>query len=189
MHIADSLVALELPDVRGAHRLADLGAGAGLPGLVLAIALPDAEVTLVEATRRKCAWIEQTLERLGLANARVVCARAEALDEEPFDVVTARALGALPIVCEYAAPLLAEGGVLVAWKGAVEADEEADGLHAAAELGLEREAVHAVKPYPRSEHRTLHIFRKVAPTPPRYPRRPGIATKRPLAAPDRRPQR
>jgi len=189
VHIADSLVALELADVRDARRLADLGAGAGLPGLVLAIALPEAEVTLVEATGRKCAWIEQTLEGLGLVNVRVVCARVEELDEAPFDVVTARALGPLSVVCEYAAPLLAEGGVLVAWKGAVGAEEEADGLHAAAELGLQREAVRAVKPYPRSEHRTLHVFRKVAPTPPRYPRRPGIATKRPLAAPDRRPQR
>jgi len=97
-------------------------------------------------------------------------------------VVTARALGALPVVCEYAAPLLREGGVLVAWKGAVEAAEEADGLAAAALLGLERDAVLAVEPYPGSERRTLHVFRKIAPTPDRYPRRPGMAAKRPLRA-------
>ena len=72
--------------------------------------------------------------------------------------------------------------MLVAWKGAVEAAEEADGLAAAALLGLERDAVLAVEPYPGSERRTLHVFRKVAPTPDRYPRRPGMAAKRPLRA-------
>jgi len=182
VHIADSLSALEVSDVREARRIADLGAGAGLPGLVLAIALPKAAVVLVESVGKKCAWMERTVERLGLENVRVACVRAEELAEEPFDVVTARALGALPVVCEYAAPLLRGGGVLVAWKGTVEAVEEADGLAAAAQLGLERDAVLAVEPYPGSERRSLHVFRKVAPTPGRYPRRPGMAAKRPLRA-------
>ena len=182
VHIADSLSALEVPGVREARRIADLGAGAGLPGLVLAIALPEAEAVLVESVGKKCDWMERTVASLGLENARVACARAEELEAAPFDVVTARALGALPVVCEYAAPLLQEGGVLVAWKGAVEAAEEADGLAAAALLGLERNAVLAVEPYPGSERRTLHVFRKVAPTPERYPRRPGMAAKRPLRA-------
>ena len=182
IHIADSLSALEVPGVGEAGRIADLGAGAGLPGLVLAIALPGAEVVLVESVGKKCAWMERTVERLGLENARVACVRVEELEEAPFDVVTARALGALPVVCEYAAPLLREGGVLVAWKGAVEAEEEADGLAAAVLLGLERDAVLAVEPYAGSERRTLHVFRKIAPTPERYPRRPGMAAKRPLKA-------
>src|SRR5688572_20867772 len=77
VHIADSLVALEVEDVRAARRIADLGSGAGLPGLVLAIARPDAEVVLVESVGRKCAWMDATAERLGLDNVRVVCARAE----------------------------------------------------------------------------------------------------------------
>jgi 16S rRNA (guanine527-N7)-methyltransferase len=182
VHIADSLSALEVPGVREARRIADLGAGAGLPGLVLAIALPEAEVVLVESVGKKCAWMERTVESLGLENVRVTCARVEELEAAPFDVVTARALGALPVVCEYAAPLLREGGVLVAWKGAVEAAEEADALAAAVLLGLERDAVLAVEPYPGSERRTLHVFRKVAPTADRYPRRPGMAAKRPLRA-------
>ena len=182
VHIADSLSSLEVPGVREARRIADLGAGAGLPGLVLAIALPEAEVVLVESVGKKCAWMERTVERLGLENVRIACARVEALDATPFDVVTARALGQLPVVCEYAAPLLRVGGVLVAWKGAVEAAEEADSLAAAALLGLERDEVLAVQPYPGSERRTLHVFRKIAPTPHRYPRRPGMAAKRPLRA-------
>ena len=189
VHVADSLTALEVPGVRDARRIADLGSGAGPPGLVLAIALPDAEVTLVESVGKKCTWMEATVERLGLANVRVVCARAEEIEAEPFDVVTARALGSLAVLCEYAAPLLRNGGVLVAWKGAVDAAEEADGLAAAAILGLERDTVLAVRPYPRSERRTLHVFRKVGPPPERYPRRPGMAAKRPLSARSRRADR
>jgi 16S rRNA (guanine527-N7)-methyltransferase len=183
VHIADSLVGLEVPAVGEAARIVDLGSGAGLPGLVLAIARPEAEVVLVESVGKKCAWLERTVTALGLENVRVVCARAEELDEAPFDVVTARALASLSVLCEYAAPLLREGGSLVAWKGAVDVREDADGLHAANVLGLEREEVRAVEPYPGSQRRTLHVFRKVAPTPEGYPRRPGMAAKRPLTAP------
>jgi len=182
VHIADSVVGLEVEAVRTAGRIADLGSGAGLPGLVLAIARPDAEVVLVESVGKKCAWLERTVEALGLENVRVACARAEELDEPPFDVVTARALAALPVLCEYAAPLLREGGALVAWKGAVGAEEEADGLHAAEVLGLEPVEVRAVEPYVGSERRTLHVFRKMQPTPEMYPRRAGMAAKRPLTA-------
>ena len=183
VHIADSLVGLEVPAVGEAARIVDLGSGAGLPGLVLAIARPEAEIVLVESVGKKCAWLERTVTALGLENVRIVCARAEELEEEPFDVVTARALASLSVLCEYAAPLLREGGSLVAWKGAVDAREDADGLHAANVLGLEREEVRAVEPYPGSQRRTLHVFRKVSPTPAGYPRRPGMAAKRPLAAP------
>jgi 16S rRNA (guanine527-N7)-methyltransferase len=189
VHIADSLAGLEVDAIRDARRIVDLGAGAGPPGLVLAIALPEAEVVVVESVGKKCAWLERTVEALGLENVRVACARAEELEEAPFDVVTARALAALPVLCEYAAPLLREGGALVAWKGAVDGREEADGLHAAEMLGLVREEVRAVEPYPGSERRTLHVFRKVAPTPAGYPRRPGMAAKRPLTAPVIRPDR
>jgi 16S rRNA (guanine527-N7)-methyltransferase len=189
VHIADSLVGLEVPAVAEAGRIADLGSGAGLPGLVLAIARPEAEVVLVESVGKKCAWLERTAGDLGLDNVRVACARAEELDEPPFDVVTARALAALPVLCEYAAPLLREGGALVAWKGAVDAREEADGLYAAEVLGLEREEVRAVQPYPGSERRTLHVFRKKQSTPEMYPRRAGMAAKRPLTAPGIRPGR
>jgi 16S rRNA (guanine527-N7)-methyltransferase len=189
VHIADSLVALEVDAVREAGRIVDLGSGAGLPGLVLAIARPDAEVVLVESVGKKCAWLERTVETLGLENVHVACSRAEELQEAPFDVVTARAVGALPVLCEYAAPLLREGGALVAWKGAVDAREAADGLHAAEVLGLAGGEVLAVEPYRGSERRTLHLFRKTAPTPAGYPRRPGMAAKRPLTAPGIRSDR
>ena len=182
VHLADSLAGLAVPELRAAQRIADIGSGAGLPGLPLALALRDARVLLVESQRRKCTFLQRAIEALGLSNAEVACARVEELPHPACDAVTARALASLPVLCEYAAPLLVEGGVLVAWKGAVDPAEDADGLAAAAALGLQREEVRAVEPYAGSERRTLHVLRKIAPTPPGYPRRPGMAAKRPLRA-------
>jgi 16S rRNA (guanine527-N7)-methyltransferase len=181
-HVADSLVALDLPAVRHARRIADLGSGAGWPGLALAATLPDARVALVESAARHCRYLERAVAAGRLENAEVVHARAEQWVDGlgAHDVVTARALAALPVLCEYAAPLLADGGVLVAWKGAVDDDEASDGAAAAALLGLEPGEVVPVQPYPAAERRTLHLYRKVAPTPERFPRRAGMAVKRPL---------
>lgn len=181
-HVADSLTALELPFVCGARRVADLGAGAGWPGLALAAALPDAHVALVETAIRHCRYLERAVEAGGLANVTVVNARAEAWPGGlgAHDLVTARALGALAVILEYAAPLLAEGGRLVAWKGAVAAEESAAGVVAAALLGMEVVEVLPVRPYRGSRDHALYVFRKVAPTPPRFPRRPGRAATRPL---------
>jgi 16S rRNA (guanine527-N7)-methyltransferase len=181
-HVADSLVALDLPAVRHARRIADLGSGAGWPGLALAAALPDARVALVESAIRHCRYLERAVAAGRLENAKVVHARAEewAGGLNANDVVTARALAALPVLCEYAAPLLADDGVLVAWKGAVDEDEASEGAAAAALVGLEPVEVVPVDPYPTAERRTLHLYRKVAPTPDRFPRRAGMAVKRPL---------
>ena len=99
-----------------------------------------------------------------------------------MDAVTARALAALPVLCEYAAPLLRPGGVLVCWKGAVDAVEEADGRAAASVLGLSEPDVRSVVPYPGSQRRTLWVFRRVGDVPAGFPRREGMALKRPLRA-------
>jgi 16S rRNA (guanine527-N7)-methyltransferase len=181
-HVADSLVALEVPEVRGARRITDLGAGAGWPGLALAAALPLAHVALVESATRHCRYLETAVSVGGLANVEVVHARAEDWPAGlgAHDLVVARALASLPVVCEYAAPLLEDGGSLVAWKGAVDDAEAAAGASAAVVLGLEPAGVHPVRPWPGAERRTLHRFRKIGPTPPRFPRRPGMAVKRPL---------
>ena len=183
-HIADSVVALELPVVREATAIADLGSGAGLPGLPLAIALPAARVSLVEGNGRKCAFIASAIEAAGIRNAVPVHARAESWPDGigACDLVTARALAPLAVVAEYAAPLLAPGGTLVAWRGQRDPDDEAAGARAAAELGLKpHEPIH-VEPYPGALHRHLHVLVKVGPTPTRFPRRPGMARKRPLGA-------
>jgi 16S rRNA (guanine527-N7)-methyltransferase len=98
VHLADSLIGLEVPELRHARRLADLGAGAGLPGLPLALSLPATHVDLVESQQRKCAFMGRAVAALDLANTTVVCARAEQLDDESFDVVTVRAVAALPVL-------------------------------------------------------------------------------------------
>jgi len=183
-HVADALVALELPYVAGAARIADLGSGAGWPGLALAAALPDARVALVESQIRHCRYLEKAVEVGGLENVTVVNARAEGWPEGGgvHDLVTARALAALPVILEYAAPLLADGGHFVAWKGAVADGERAAGAAAAEILGLEPLPVVPVTPFPGARDHTLHPFRKIAPTPGRFPRRAGMATKRPLGS-------
>lgn len=190
-HLADSLVALDLSEVRGARAIADLGAGAGFPGLPLAIALPAARVSCVESNGRKCAFISRAAEACGAANAMAVHARAEdwAAGLGACDLVTARALAPLAVVAEYAAPLLAMGGWLVAWRGRRDDADEAAGAKAAAELGLEPGPVIAVEPYPGALHRHLHLMRKIAPTPDRFPRRPGMARKRPLGGASDRARR
>jgi 16S rRNA (guanine527-N7)-methyltransferase len=176
-HIADSLSGLEVPELRSASRIADLGSGAGFPGLPLAVALPGASVDLVEATRRKCDVMTRLASAAGAANARPVAARVEELGHDSFDVVTARALAPLSVLAEYAAPLLGDEGVLVAWKGAPEVGESGAG----APVAMELEASLPVQPFPDARSRRLLVLRKVGPTPPGIPRRPGMARKRPLA--------
>jgi 16S rRNA (guanine527-N7)-methyltransferase len=190
VHVADSLSGLEVGELASARRVADIGAGAGFPGLVLALALPRAQVDLVESSGRKTAVIDRLIQAAQLSNARSVAARVEdwarvapALGggAGAYDAVTARAVGPLAVLVEYAAPLLREGGVLVAWKGARDAVEEGAGAAAAEKVGMAVREVLPVQPYPSSENRHLHVFEKVAPTPAGYPRRAGMATKRPLA--------
>ena len=185
VHIADSLAALEIDAVRAAAAVADLGTGAGFPGVALAVALPRASVNLIESQRRRCEFLHALSREAGVENARVVCARAEEWAEgaSANDLVTARALAPQPVVLEYAAPLLRAGGVVVDWRGRRRLQEERQAQAAAKELGLERIEVRAVAPFSASQGRHLHLYMKVRPTPGRFPRRPGIARKRPLGQP------
>jgi 16S rRNA (guanine527-N7)-methyltransferase len=191
VHVADSLSGLDVSDLARARRIADLGSGAGFPGLPLAIALPGATIDLIESAGRKTAVIDRLIQAAKVDNARSVKARAEewaavtpALGggREAYAAVTARALASLPVLVEYAAPLLRDSGVLVAWKGAVGEEEKRLGRGAAAELGMSLEEVRRVEPFEGARERHLCVFRKIAPTPAGYPRRSGMAAKRPLGA-------
>jgi 16S rRNA (guanine527-N7)-methyltransferase len=186
VHIADSLSVLELEPVRSAQRIADLGSGAGLPGLVVAAALPGSRVDLIESASRKCVFLGDAIERMGLDNASVVCERSEdwAAGEgrESYDAVTARAVGSLPTLAELASPLLRDGGFLAAWKGARSAEQEADLARAADRVAMEPMEIRSVQPYPASRDRHIHLLRKNGPTPTGLPRRPGMAAKRPFGS-------
>ena len=185
VHVADSLTGLDVADLREAGRIADVGAGAGFPGLPLAVAVPSARVDLIESVGRKCEFIERAIGEAGIANAQVLNLRSEewaskgAEGREAYDAVTARAVGRLSTLAELASPLLRDGGVLVAWKGRRDEAEERQAERAAPGLAMQPEAVLDVGPYAGSRHRHLHVLRKGGPTPNDLPRRPGIAKKRP----------
>jgi 16S rRNA (guanine527-N7)-methyltransferase len=181
-HLADSLVGLELPVIRTAATLADLGSGAGFPGLPLAIALDHSAVRLIESNGRKCRFIAGAIAACELLNAEVANARAEEWRDglQRCDVVVARALAPLAVVAEYAAPLLRLEGTLVVWRGRRDPADESAARRAAGELGLELCDPIPVTPYAGAANRHLQPLVKVAPTPDRFPRRPGVARKRPL---------
>jgi 16S rRNA (guanine527-N7)-methyltransferase len=185
IHLADSLSGLEIAELAGADAICDLGSGAGFPGLPLAIALPEARVDLVEATARKAKVIERLRDAAVIENARAIAERAETWaageGREAYDAVTARALAPLAVLLEYASPLLHAGGVLVAWKAARDADEEAAAAAAAPRLAMEPRELRRVAPFPAVRERHLHVYAKTGSTPPGLPRRPGMARKRPLA--------
>jgi len=189
VHVADSLSALPLlrsllPDRLQGEAIVDIGSGAGFPGLALAVALDRSSVDLIESMERKCRFMSSAIEQLGLSNARVVCMRAEDWargdGSRRYRLAVARAVAALPTLVEYASPLLAEGGFLVAWKGTRDDAEERRGASASRLVGMRPHGVHPVVPFPESRRRHLHVFEKHEPTPPGIPRRAGMARKRPL---------
>lgn len=183
VHVEDSLTGLEVPELREAGRIADVGAGAGFPGLVLAVALPDAQVDLIESVGRKCEFMRGAIEAAAISNAAVVNLRSEEWaaerGREAYDLVTARAVARLSTLAELASPLLREGGHLIAWKGRRDEDEEAQLARAAASLAMSPGQILDVGHRAGSEHRHLHVIEKSGPTPSDLPRRPGIAKKRP----------
>jgi 16S rRNA (guanine527-N7)-methyltransferase len=165
-HVEESLRAAPLVD-SWPGAIVDVGSGGGAPGIPLAAALPQREVTLLESNRRKATFLEQAAA--DFPNVRVVWGRAEEQDLERYGVAVAKALAPPPVAAEWCLPLVRVGGAVVLWVGA-SADVEAVG-RAAEQLGGGR-------PEPRDG---LLVLPKVEQTPPGFPRRVGIARKRPLA--------
>jgi 16S rRNA (guanine527-N7)-methyltransferase len=147
--------------------IVDVGSGGGAPGIPLAASLPDRQVTLLEATRKKVEFLEQWTGCL--ANLRVVWGRAEEQDADRFGVAVAKALAPPAVALEWCLPLVAPGGAAVLWAG-----ESAD----PAALAAVAEQLGSTAP---EERGGLLVFRKVVPTPSGFPRRVGVARKRPLA--------
>lgn len=186
VHLADSLVGLEFPELTSAERVADIGSGAGLPGLPLAANLPQTSWDLIESTAKKCRFIENAVEEMELENVTVRPSRTEEFSSdsegrEVFDAVTARAVGSLATTAELASPLLRSGGYLLIWRGARDQQAEAGFERIALDqFALETVEVRPVSPYPASRDRHIHLLRKNGPTPKGLPRRPGMASKRPF---------
>jgi 16S rRNA (guanine527-N7)-methyltransferase len=166
VHIEESLDAVEVVK-RFAGRIVDVGSGGGAPGIPLAAALPDRLVTLLEANARKCAFLREVAREL--PNVEVVQGRAEEQDTEQYGVAVAKALAAPPVAAEWCLPLVAIGGAAVLLVGP-SADAEAVS-RVSERLGGG----------PAEQLPGLLVLQKLAPTPPGFPRRPGVAKKRPLA--------
>lgn len=165
--------------------LLDLGSGAGFPGLPVKILDPSLRVTLLEATGRKAQFLGRLAQELGLAEVVVLAARAEeaaqrADQREAYDVVTARAVAPLPALVELALPFLRLGGYLAAAKGSRAEAEVRSALRALELCGGRLVGVRGLSVPGAAVSPTLVLIRKEAPTPPQYPRRPGIPAKRPL---------
>jgi len=166
-------------------RLIDVGSGAGMPGLPLKILFPDIRLTLLEATAKKAVFLNHLKDKLKLNNAEIITGRAEEiahLDEyrEGFDIVLARAVAPLPALAELSLPFLKLGGSFIAQKkGAIERE-----IHRASKaienLGGSLRGVVAIDLEEFPDERRLVVIEKISPTPPKYPRRPGIPAKRPL---------
>jgi 16S rRNA (guanine527-N7)-methyltransferase len=187
--IGDSLGLLAVPQLleREGGACLDLGAGAGIPGIPLAVALPGVRITLIDSVAKKCAFLEAAVAAAGLTGrADVVCGRSEhhavvgAGGREAYSVVLARAVAELSVLVELAAPLLAEGGVLLASKTRTALRCEGDAAKVAGErCGLSAEPPVLLSSSPLNDA-VCAVFRKTAPAPEWLPRREGMATKRPL---------
>ncbi|HVD49298.1 MAG TPA: RsmG family class I SAM-dependent methyltransferase [Gaiellaceae bacterium] len=166
VHVDESMAALDVvTSFEGP--IVDVGSGGGAPGIPLAAALPDREVTLLEATRRKCDFLERWTAEL--PNLSVVCGRAEEQPVDSWGVAVAKALAPPPVAAEWCLPLVAPGGAAVLYVGpTAQADRVAEVAKLlAAELAASPPG--------------LLVLHKLGPTPPGFPRRLGVARKRPLA--------
>ena len=179
LHLLDSLTVLKAVDLKG-KRLIDVGCGAGFPGVPLAIACPEAEITLLDSLGKRIAWLQTVLPQLGI-RAQCITARAEeavAERRESYDVATSRAVARLNILLELTAPYVKVGGAVVAMKGAAAQEELEEAKNAIRRLGLKLEKVHTFS-IDGANHSVI-VLRKIAATPAQYPRRYAKIKQAPL---------
>ena len=179
LHLLDSLTVLSTADLRG-KTLIDVGCGAGFPGVPLAIACPEAKITLLDSLGKRMKWLETVLPTLGV-DAECVTARAEeavATRRESYDFATSRAVARLNILLELTAPYVKVGGAVLAMKGAMAKEELSECKNAIAKLGLKLEEVREF-PIDGASHAVI-VLRKIKPTPAQYPRRFAKIKQAPL---------
>lgn len=188
-HVLDSLSCLLVPSFEKAERMVDVGTGGGFPGIPLKIARPSLNSSLIESTAKKAKFVQHALSELGPQDVKVLNERAEDIGIDPlhranYDIATSRAVSSLAVVAEYCVPLIRLGGQVVAMKGRISDPELEQGKHAASLLGAQVVDVLYVPLLTelRAEERCLVVLEKVQETPDRYPRRPGVARKRPLGS-------
>jgi 16S rRNA (guanine527-N7)-methyltransferase len=183
-HLDDAFGMAAIRRPQPGERWADLGSGAGLPGLPLAIAHPATSFTLIDAQQRRLDWVTSTAAKLRLTNLSVVHARLEDYGRGParesFDVATARALGALPVVVELGLPLLKVGGQLLVPRGQPAADELEQVAVACDQVGGRLDGVVPNPSSPIDQVGFVVIMAKIAATSPRFPRRSGVPARSPL---------
>lgn len=184
-HFLDSLSLLLLPNIPEAAHVMDMGTGAGLPGLALAIMRPSWYVTLVDSTAKKVTFLQHVIDSLGLKNVTALQGRAEELGQqsahrETYDLVVARALARMPTLVEYLLPFCALGGQCIAMKGETVHIETRDALLAIETLGGQLKAINPVHLPDIPETHYLVCMQKVKPTPVLYPRRVGLPSKSPV---------
>ena len=187
-HLLDALAALPLLERIEPERAIDVGSGGGVPAIPLAIAAPEVSWTLVESTGRKAEALQSFVETLQLANVEIIADRAETIGQAPrhrerYDLATARALAALPVLLELTLPLVRVQGIVVAWKGPLTSadDQIRQGRAAARSLGGGEVVIRPSGIAALGGH-TFVLVPKERPTAPRYPRRPGVPGRTPLGA-------
>jgi 16S rRNA (guanine527-N7)-methyltransferase len=181
-HFIDSLTIK--PYLQG-DKMADIGTGAGFPGIPLKIVRPDLQLTLVDSLRKRLDFLQEVVRKLGLKEVEIIHARAEELGRNPkyragFELVTSRAVARLPVLLEYAIPLLQLGGLFIAMKGSQAEQEIEESRDALGKLYARVENVEKLSLGTEAEYRKIVVIRKIAPTPEKYPRKPGIPAKNPL---------
>jgi len=184
-HFLDSLLLFKALEPPLSVKVVDVGSGAGLPGVVLKIYRPDLKITLLESQRKRFLFLVQVIKELGLEGVIPLWGRAEEVGQkrghrESYYLAVARAVAPLNVLAEYCLPLVELGGIMVAYKGPKGEEEIQEAARAVEILGGGKPEVYRDTLPRGGEERLLILVPKVKPTPPPYPRRPGIPEKRPL---------